>query len=248
MAVARSPLTPRRARRPLLTASLSDPQPPPAPAAAAAGGERAGKWLHQQSSVRPGYIRGYISPGGGGGGNTSGNCGEKSEREENAEKGTYCQRLLWLRRRNKVVVVLLELHQEVHLAAGRCQKGKFGSDRCTQGGGGGGGWTHLLPAKKWGQRIQFWGSAVHNKERCQPSDFSPPPALEFWRRRGKRIYQRSRFIQSGLVSCPAESNEPRLAADLSEAPNIPPVVAKAPSQCGQSFKSGNPPTFQRKIL
>ena len=179
MAVARSPLTPRRACRPLLTASLSDPQPPPAAAAAAAGGERAGKWLHQQSSVRPGYIRGYISPGGGGGGgNTSGNCGEKSEREENAEKGTYCQRLLWLRRRNKVVVVLLELHQEVHLAAGRCQKGKFGSDRCTQGGGGGGGgWTHLLPAKKWGQRIQFWGSAVHNKERCQPSDFSP---LQHW--------------------------------------------------------------------
>ena len=124
-----------------------------------------------------------------GGGNTSGNCGEKSEREENAEKGTYCQRLLWLRRRNKVVVVLLELHQEVHLAAGRCQKGKFGSDRCTQGGGGGGRWTHLLPAKKWGQRIQFWGSAVHNKERCQPSDFSP---LQHWNfgRGGGNVYIR----------------------------------------------------------
>ena len=113
---------------------------------------------------------------------------EKNQRERRMQrKGTYCQRLLWLRRRNKVVVVLLELHQEVHLAAGRCQKGKFGSDRCTQGGGGGGGWTHLLPAKKWGQRIQFWGSAVHNKERCQPSDFSPPPALDFRRRRAPRV-------------------------------------------------------------
>ena len=52
-AMARSPLTPRRACRPLLTASLSDPQPPAAPAAAereswevAPSAELGAPWIH----------------------------------------------------------------------------------------------------------------------------------------------------------------------------------------------------------
>ena len=97
--------------------------------------------------------------------------------------------------------------------------------------------------KEMGSKNSVLGVCSAQQRALPTIRFLSSLALDFRRRRGKRIYQRSRFIQSGLVSCPAESNEPRLAADLSEAPNIPPVVAKAPSQCGQSFKSGNPPTF-----
>ena len=129
-----------------------------------------------------------------------------------------------------VLAVLLALHQEVQRPP-RCQKRKFGSDRCGDGGR----WSHLLQPPQRNQRIQFWA------ELCQPSDFSSA-SVDFRIGRGKRIYQRSRLIQSGMASCPAESNEPCLGADLSEAPNIPPVVAKAPSQCEQSFKSDNPPS------
>ena len=213
-AVARSPLTPRRA--------LTTPHYSPLPCQ-----ERAGKWLHQQRSSALDTLGNNISTRGGRGGR-----GGKSWRK-NGERGE-CERScwrLWLWPGGKMVLaVLLALHQEVQRPP-RCQKRKFGSDRCGDGGR----WSHLLQPPQRNQRIQFWA------ELCQPSDFSSA-SVDFRIGRGKRIYQRSRLIQSGMASCPAESNEPCLGADLSEAPNIPPVVAKAPSQCEQSFKSDNPPS------
>ena len=219
-AVARSPLTPRRA--------LTTPHYSPLPCQ-----ERAGKWLHQQRSSALDTLANNISTRGGRGGREGrGGRGGKSWRK-NGERGE-CERScwrLWLWPGGKMVLaVLLALHQEVQRPP-RCQKRKFGSDRCGDGGR----WSHLLQPPQRNQRIQFWA------ELCQPSDFSSA-SLDFRIRGGKRIYQRSRLIQSGMASCPAESNEPCLGADLSEAPNIPPVVAKAPSQCEQSFKSDNPPS------
>ena len=227
-AVPQSPLTPRRARHPLLTAV-----PCQTCHSQRARGERAGEVA---PSAQPSWCRlgaldtlGNISPARrrrrrsrrGGEGNTSGSFG----RERRMQK----RRLL-----PEVLVVLLDSSiKQCIAAAGGCQEGKFGTDRCSQGGGGGGGGgggEHHLPppAKKSGQRIQFW--------HCQPSDFSSPLLpVNF-------IYLGG-FIQSGLVSCPARSNEPCLGADLSRSTKYPPVVAKAPSQCGQSFKSGSTTNF-----
>ena len=64
----------------------------------------------------------------------------------------------------------------------RCQKGKFGTDRCSWGGG----WAHLLQPQR--NRVNEFSFGQSNKEHCQPSDFSSS-RMKFWRR-GKRIYIR----------------------------------------------------------
>ena len=61
----------------------------------------------------------------------------------------------------------------------RCQKGKFGTDRCSWGGG----WAHLLQPQR--NRVNEFSFGQSNKEHCQPSDFSSS-RMKFWRR-GKCI-------------------------------------------------------------
>ena len=139
--MARSPLTPRRA--------LTTPHYSPLPCQ-----ERAGKWLHQQRSSALDTLGNNISTRGGRGGREGrGGKGGKSWRK-NGERGE-CERScwrLWLWPGGKMVLaVLLALHQEVQRPP-RCQKRKFGSDRCGDGGR----WNHLLQPPQRNQRIQFW--------------------------------------------------------------------------------------------
>ena len=90
-------------------------------------------------------------------------------------------------------------------------------------------------AKKSGQRIQIWG----------PGTFWCLLAwIDFW----KHIYLGSRFIQNGLFLARPDPMNHVWGADLSESPNIPPVVAKAPSQCGRSFKTRRQKLSKHKIL
>ena len=90
-------------------------------------------------------------------------------------------------------------------------------------------------AKKSGQRIQIWG----------PGTFWCVLAwMDFW----KHIYLGSRFIQNGLFLARPDPMNHVWGADLSESPNIPPVVAKAPSQCGRSFKTRRQKLSKHKIL
>ena len=226
-AVPQSPLTPRRARHPLLTAV-----PCQTCHSQRARGERAGEVA---PSAQPSWCRlgaldtlGNISPARrrrrsrreGGRGTHQEVLGEREE----CRKGGYCRRCsrcCWTppsssasRRPADVKRGNLELTD----AAKEEEEGEEEEDG-----------HHLPPpAKKSGQRIQFW--------HCQPSDFSSPLLpVNF-------IYLGG-FIQSGLVSCPARSNEPCRGADLSRSTKYPPVVAKAPSQCGQSFKSGSTTNF-----
>ena len=139
-AVPQSPLTPRRARHPLLTAV-----PCQTCHSQRARGERAGEVA---PSAQPSWCRlgaldtlGNISPARrrrrsrrGGEGNTSGSFG----RERRMQK----RRLLL-----EVLAVLLDSSiKQCIAAAGGCQEGKFGTDRCSQGGGGGGGGGWAPPA------------------------------------------------------------------------------------------------------
>ena len=64
----------------------------------------------------------------------------------------------------------------------------------------------------------------------------------------KDIYLGSRFIQNGLFLARPYPMNHVWGADLSESPNIPPVVAKAPSQCGRSFKTRRQKLSKHKIL
>ena len=64
----------------------------------------------------------------------------------------------------------------------------------------------------------------------------------------KDIYLGSRFIQNGLFLARPDPMNHVWGADLSESPNIPPVVAKAPSQCGRSFKTRRQKLSKHKIL
>ena len=63
----------------------------------------------------------------------------------------------------------------------------------------------------------------------------------------KDIYLGSRFIQNGLFLARPYPMNHVWGADLSESPNIPPVVAKAPSQCGRSFKTRRQKLSKHKI-
>ena len=95
-------------------------------------------------------------------------------------------------------------------------------------------------AKKSGQRIQIWGQQQGAAKRKTNLLMS----LDFW----KHIYLGSRFIQNGLFLARPDPMNHVWGADLSESPNIPPVVAKAPSQCGRSFKTRRQKLSKHKIL
>ena len=171
--VARSPLTPPRAPRPLLTASLSEPSQQER--------ERAGKWLHQHLQTRcAGYIRQH-----------------QPRRRRREERGEHIRKL-WREECQKKWDNIAggwsggeerrcwrccwsSIKKCTHSAAcrTRCQKGKFGTDRCSCGGG----WAHLLQPQR--NRVNEFSFGQSNKEHCQPSDFSSS-RMKFWRR-GKCI-------------------------------------------------------------
>ena len=90
-------------------------------------------------------------------------------------------------------------------------------------------------AKKSDQRIQIWGPGT---------SWCLLAWIDFW----KHIYLGSRFIQNGLFLARPDPMNHVWGADLSESPNIPPVVAKAPSQCGRSFKTRRQKLSKHKIL
>ena len=84
------------------------------------------------------------------------------------------------------------------------------------------------------------------KEEDQPSDVSWLGLI--FEAVEKDIYLGSRFIQNGLFLARPYPMNHVWGADLSESPNIPPVVAKAPSQCGRSFKTRRQKLSKYKIL
>ena len=98
-------------------------------------------------------------------------------------------------------------------------------------------------AKKSGQRIQIWGPG-RLRQRGKPTFSCLLAWIDFW----KHIYLGSRFIQNGLFLARPYPMNHVWGADLSESPNIPPVVAKAPSQCGRSFKTRRQKLSKHKIL
>ena len=124
------------------------------------------------------------------------------------------------------------------LAGSRCQKGKFGTDRCIQ--------ERRQLQRNPAKEFKFEGQAGCGKEEDQPSDVSWLGLI--FEAVEKDIYLGSRFIQNGLFLARPYPMNHVWGADLSESPNIPPVVAKAPSQCGRSFKTRRQKLSKHKIL
>ena len=121
------------------------------------------------------------------------------------------------------------------LAGSRCQKGKFGTDRCIQ--------ERRQLQRNPAKEFKFEGSS-RVRQRGRPTFWCLLAWIDFW----KHIYLGSRFIQNGLFLARPDPMNHVWGADLSESPNIPPVVAKAPSQCGRSFKTRRQKLSKHKIL